>query len=171
MVRNWRVRSLSHSLHVKERKSVIHLWVLSAVQLSCHSSQLSDSEFVLCLRRRGRGGGDEERGDEGEGRGEESTWAYPLFTLPSRNKGMMRVNWGPHKWSTNATTALQQSCPSASTQWGKRAGHGYTHHNSNTQRLGQKTESATCRLGQHMWVGYEVEAGGSRDEDVGISQD
>lgn len=144
MVRNWRLRSLSHSLHVKERKSVIHLWVLSAVQLSCHSSQdrnelgtqLSDSEFALCLTSmRRRGGGDEE-----EGRGEERQWVHGpiLSTIPSRNKGMMRVNWGPYMWSTNATTALQQSCPSASTQRGKRAGHGYTTHNSNTPEAGQE---------------------------------
>lgn len=83
MVRNWRVRSLSHSLHVKERKSVIHLWVLSALQLSCHSSQLSDSEFVLCLtsmRRRGRGGGDGGRGDGG--RGGERRVHGPILSSP-----------------------------------------------------------------------------------------
>lgn len=174
MVRNWRVRSLSHSLHVKERKSVIHLWVLSAVQLSCHSSQLSDSEFVLCLtsmRRRGRGGGDGGRGDGG--RGGERRVHGPILSSPCL---LETRRW----WeSTGDLTSEAQTLP---LHYSKAAllhllsgerepGTATPTHNSSTQRPGQKTESATCRLGQHMWAGYEVEAGGSRDEDVGISQD
>lgn len=170
MVRNWRLRSLSHSPHVKERKSVIHLWVLSAVQLSCNSSQdrnelgtqLSGSEFALCLTSMRRRGG-ERRGCECMG------LSSPPFLLETRG-------W----WeSTGDLTCEAQTLPRHYSKAAllhllsgeREPGTATPPMIPTLQRLGKKTESATRRLGQHIWVGYEVEAGGSRDADVGISQD
>lgn len=172
MVRNWRVRSLSHSLHVKGWKSVIHLWVLSAVQLSCHSSQLSGSEFALCLtsmRRRGRGGGDGGRGDGGGERRVHGPILSSPFLLETRG-------W----WeSTGDLTSEAQTLP---LHYSKAAllhllsgerepGMATPTHNSNTQEAGQEdwechTQAGAAHVGR-IW------SGGRRitDADVGISQD
>lgn len=90
---------------------------------------------------------------------------------PSRNKGMMRVNRGPtlhvkHRRYHGTTAKL----PFCIYSVGKESWAPLPPPIIPTlKRLGRKTESATRRLGQHM--GYEVEAGGSQDADVGISQD